>query len=171
MIRISTFTCSYKEVSHFDKSNFVCIDAILGRAGLIANTTCLSLPTIGIVLVELIDMASDAWLPVGEVGVCGTDSSPFSMQNKKQKFPHIINLGRIVHKISRLLFFYQPKRSVLLHVVDSWLAPRKLHVTMLGSDSTNVNLLHPLYLNCIERHLPPVGLHGCKVCICIVFFF
>lgn len=80
-------TCSYKEVSHFVKSNFVCIDAIFGRAGLMANTTCLSPVTIGIVLVELIDMASDAWLPVGEVGVCGKDSSPFHHKSQQKKNP------------------------------------------------------------------------------------
>lgn len=56
-------------------SNFDCIEDTFGRAGLIANTTCLSVRAIGTVLLELIEIAIDAWLPVGDVGVAGTDSS------------------------------------------------------------------------------------------------
>lgn len=52
-----------------------CIDETFGRAGLIANTTCLSVRAIGTVLPEVIDKAIDAWLPVGDVGVPGSESS------------------------------------------------------------------------------------------------
>lgn len=51
------------------------MDETFGRAGLMANTTCLSVRAIGTVLPELIDIAIDAWLPVGDVGDPGCDSS------------------------------------------------------------------------------------------------
>lgn len=46
-----------------------------GRAGLMANTTCLSVRAMGTVLLELTDSAIEMWLPVGDVGVHGIDSS------------------------------------------------------------------------------------------------
>lgn len=53
------------------------MDATFGRAGLIANTTCLSVRAIGTVLPEPVDNAIDKWLPVGEfgIGVPGCESS------------------------------------------------------------------------------------------------
>lgn len=53
-----------------------------GRAGLMANTTCLSVRAMGTVLLELTDSAIEMWLPVGDVGVHGIDSSTKKKKNK-----------------------------------------------------------------------------------------
>lgn len=78
----SNNTWSYRDVSILVWSNFDCIDETFGRAGLIAKTTCFSPRAIGTVLLELTDNAIDVWLPVGEVGVPGIDSS-----RKKKMIP------------------------------------------------------------------------------------
>lgn len=72
---VVVLTCSYSDVSIFVWSNLACIDETFGRAGLMASTTCLSVRAIGTVLLELTDSAIDMWLPVGDVGVHGIDSS------------------------------------------------------------------------------------------------
>lgn len=73
------------------------MDETFGRAGLIASTTCLSVRAIGTVLPEPepIDNAIEAWLPVGEVGVPGSESSIVMHSKRKQitnyiKFLHIL---------------------------------------------------------------------------------
>lgn len=62
------------------------MDETFGRAGLMASTTCLSVRAIGTVLPDPIDNAIEAWLPVGDVGVAGNESSVFSNKNHKFKF-------------------------------------------------------------------------------------
>lgn len=57
----------------------MCIDDTLGRAGLMANTTCLSVRAMGTVLQELTDNAIELWLAVGDVGVPGTESSEINI--------------------------------------------------------------------------------------------
>lgn len=61
------------------------MDETFGRAGLIASTTCLSVLAIGTVLPEPIDNAIDVWLPVGDVGVPGSESSVYIHSCHKQK--------------------------------------------------------------------------------------
>lgn len=63
----------YMVMSIFVWSNLACIEATLGRAGLLfVMTMCLSVRPIGI---ELVDNANDLLLLVGDDGVFGIDSS------------------------------------------------------------------------------------------------
>ena len=61
------------------------MDETFGRAGLMASTTCLSVRAIGTVLPEPIDNAIDAWLPVGDVGVPGSESSVYTFTPPRKK--------------------------------------------------------------------------------------
>lgn len=72
-IQIAKITFWYSEVSILVWSNFDCIEATLGLAGLVDDSTmCLSPLAIGI---EVVDNGNDLLLLVGDVGVCGSESS------------------------------------------------------------------------------------------------